>query len=52
MAGNELIGGTNAFAPSAAGPYPGDWTARQNSPAFQPLTPADLGPGWMRARKF
>ena len=54
--GNLLIGGVNSCAPAAHGcrqqPYPSDWPARQNNPAFQPLTPADVGPDWLRNTGF
>ena len=53
--GNLLIGGRNAFASAAKGfqvqHYPGGWSAAQEAIKFKPLTPADVGPEWVRARQ-
>ena len=50
---NVLVGGENAFAPSAAGftltPKPTGWTEAGEMSGFKPLTPADVGPDWMRS---
>lgn len=53
--GNVLFGGKNSFAPASAGfttqPYPGGWSEAQATLQFKPLTPADVGPEWLRARQ-
>ena len=52
--GNSLIGGANEFAPSNAGfkcqPAPANWTEAKESAAFKPLTPAEVGPSWVRTK--
>jgi len=51
--GNRLIGGQNAFAPAAGGcvvePLAAGWSEAAELGAFKALTPADVGPAWVRA---
>jgi hypothetical protein len=54
--GNLLIGGKNTFAPSVDGfkrqEIPGTWSEDQEQPTFKSLTPADVGPDWVRGKGF
>lgn len=51
--GNRLIGGQNAFAPAAGGcviePLAAGWSEAAEQAVFKALTPADVGPAWVRA---
>ena len=53
--GNLLIGGKNAFAPAASGfqteRMPAGWSEASELARFKPLTPADVGPDWVRVKK-
>jgi len=53
--GNHLIGGKNAFAPAAAGfqteRMPAGWSEASELARLKPLTPADVGPDWVRVKK-
>lgn len=50
--GNLLIGGENGFQPSRDGfqrqELRASWAESQETSRFKPLTPADVGPGWLR----
>ena len=51
---NLLYGGKNHYAAAAAGfveqVIPADWTEAKALAGFQPLTPADVGPDWIRTK--
>jgi poly(beta-D-mannuronate) lyase len=55
FSGNVLVGGENAYAPATAGcelqKLPGGWSSSQESTGFVPLTPNDVGPAWVIARR-
>ena len=52
--GNLLLGGENDFAPSFGGftkqQIPKDWSEAEEQSNLKPLTPADVGPDWMRPK--
>lgn len=51
---NILYGGKNSFAESAAGfketAIPPEWSEEKAVAGFKPLTPADVGPDWVREK--
>ena len=53
-AGNVIVGGKNAFAPARSGftvaKLPSGWSEAAEATKFKPLTPADVGPDWVRTR--
>ena len=53
--GNLLVGGQNSYAPAAAGcvplKLPLDWSAVLETAKFKPLTPDEVGPSWVIARR-
>ena len=53
--GNLIVGGVNAFAASAGGfkvqPCPAEWSEAQEISKFKPLSPADVGPEWLRDKR-
>lgn len=55
-AGNVLYGGKNSFAVSSAGfqekAIPPGWSVGQIISTFKPLTPANVGPDWVRTKGF
>ena len=55
-AGNLLRGGRNSFAPAASGcqelPFPADFSEEKTLAPLHPLTAADVGPAWVRARRL
>ena len=52
--GNVILGGKNSFAPSKAGfveeNLPAGWSETAEAAKFKPLTPADVGPDWVRSK--
>ena len=53
--GNVIVGGTNSFEPSKDGfkiktKLPAGWTEANEAANFKPLTPADVGPDWIRSK--
>lgn len=52
---NTLVGGTNSFAPAADGfalrELPLGWSEERETAAFKPLTPDEVGPAWVIARR-
>jgi len=52
--GNRIVGGRNAFIPSSEGfeiqAYPAGWPAIRESITLKVLTPADVGPEWVRTK--
>ena len=52
--GNRIVGGKNAFIPSSEGfeiqAYPAGWPAIRESITLKVLTPADVGPEWVRIK--
>ena len=53
---NLLVGGKNGFAPAKDGfklqPYSTGGAEAEELQKFKPLTPADVGPDWVRARQL
>ena len=53
-AGNLLLGGSNAFAPSIDGfkqeTVPEGWIEQQETSSRKPLAPGDVGPDWIPAQ--
>jgi poly(beta-D-mannuronate) lyase len=54
FAGNLLLGGKNDFPPAASGiqelALPADWSEAKALAEHTPLTPADVGPDWVRLK--
>lgn len=52
---NVLVGGNNAFPQAEDGcrsvPLPAGWSEERELAAFRPLTPAEVGPPWVAARR-
>ena len=52
--GNIIVGGENAFEPAQNGfaieKLPADWSEAKEAARFKSLTPADVGPSWIRAK--
>ena len=54
FAGNVIAGGENSFAPAKNGctvtKLPSGWSEAAEAAKFKPLTPADVGPDWVRSK--
>ena len=54
--GNILIGGANELASSKDGfkcqPVPSNWSEAREAAAIKPLTPAEVGPDWVRTKRL
>ena len=52
---NVIVGGTNAYAPSAQGfslqALPEAWSVAREAAGLKPLTPGDVGPDWMKGAR-
>lgn len=55
-AGNLLYGGKNSFAEASVGfqemPVPSTWVEAEAIAAFKPITPAEVGPEWVRMKRL